>query len=609
MEYADLVAVYRSLSATQSNNEKTAILADAFVGADTDHLPLLVTMVRGKVFAAHETAELGVSSSLTKRAIEKATGVDGDEIEDTWRDTGDLGDAAAHAVVNSRQRTLFSEPLTVKRVHETISGLAEMDGPGSEDRRIDAVAGLLTDADPEAARYVTRTVLGHLRVGVGEGTVRDAIALAFLSGEVPEYDVAPDDEGTGDEGDTGKGTEDPVNLDLNPADVTAVERAHQVTNDFQAVAETARDGGRAALAELDVELGRPVKVMLARKAEGLREGLVDVVDAGTDPESLDTVPEDALAEVKYDGARVQFHLEGDDVRVFTRRLEDVTDQFPEVVRTVREAVDVDRAVLDGELVGYDPETDRPVPFQRFSKRIKRKYDVDRLAREVPATAHLFDALVVGHETLLDTPLRERLARLDDAFDPDPGRVERARHRRGEPVEDVEAFYRVALDAGHEGLMLKNLDAAYQPGSRVGYMMKVKPVMEPLDLVVTRAQWSEGRRSDNLGRLYLGCTDTEALERGADDPFLEVGRLSTGYTDEQLAAITDRLEDLVVAESGRRVEVRPELVLEVAYEEIQASPEYDSGYALRFPRFEGVREDLAPEDADTLTRVENLFEEQ
>jgi DNA ligase-1 len=152
-------------------------------------------------------------------------------------------------------------------------------------------------------------------------------------------------------------------------------------------------------------------------------------------------------------------------------------------------------------------------------------------------------------------------------------------------------------------MVKNLDAVYQPGRRVGYVTKVKPAMEPLDLVVTRAQWSEGRRSDFLGRLFLACRDADTEE------FREVGRLSTGYTDEELRELTARLEPLVVAEDGRRVDLRPEVVLEVEYEEIQRSPEYDSGFALRFPRFLGVREDVAPQDADTLTRVESLFESQ
>jgi ATP-dependent DNA ligase len=651
MEYGDLVAVYRDLEATDSNLQKTATLARAFAAADADTLPAVILLARGSAFAAWQSADLGVSSNLTLRAVAKATGVDADRIEAEWRDTGDLGDAAAWAVANQRQRTLFGQSLTVASVLATLREIAGYEGTGSEDRRIDAVAGLVSTADPEAARYLVRTVLGHLRLGVGEGTVRDAIAEAFLDG--------------------------------SDAAVEAVERAHQVTTDFRVVAETARDAGIEGLRGLDVEIGRPVKVMLASKAEGLAAGVRDVAD---DPTAV-------LAEYKFDGVRVQIHVDGDDVHVFTRRLEDVTDQFPEVVAAVREGVTVDRCVLDGEAVGYDPETGDPVAFQEFSRRIKRKYDVAELAAEIPATVHLFDALVVGSETLFDEPLSTRLDRLDGVLSPVEGGLERATSLRlagvaggdarsagstpgtsgasrgaghgdgdgdgdgdsdadaaatddvvpagaspdadatdgpegdggggdgagdggaapdaddpvGAPPDarlgSLRAFYEEALAAGHEGVMVKNLAATYQPGRRVGYVTKVKPAMEPLDLVVTRAQWSEGRRSDFLGRLYLACRDDEA------DRFREVGRLSTGYTDEELRALTERLEPLIVAEDGRAVDLRPAVVLEVEYEEIQRSPEYDSGYALRFPRFLGVREDVAPTDADTQARVERLYDRQ
>jgi DNA ligase-1 len=629
MEYGDLVEVYRDLETTDSTLQKTASLARAFAAADADTLPSVVLLVRGSAFAAWQSADLGVSSNLTLRAVAKATGVDADRIEAEWRDTGDLGDAAAWAVANQRQQTLFGQSLTVESVLETLREIAGYEGDGSEERRIDAVAGLVSAADPEAARYVVRTVLGHLRLGVGEGTVRDAIAEAFLDG--------------------------------SQAAVEAVERAHQVTTDFRVVAETARDEGIEGLQELDVEVGRPVKVMLASKAEGLAAGVRDVAD---DPAA-------AIAEYKFDGVRVQIHVDGDEVRVFTRRLEDVTDQFPEVVAAVREGVTVDRCVLDGEAVGYDPETGEPVAFQEFSRRIKRKYDVAELAAEIPATVHLFDALVVGPETLFDEPLSARLDRLEAVVSPIEGDIERATSLRlaaaadgdsppdqstagtaeaadvddgdgdaegesesegdgadcdgdGEAGADgagvggaegvapgptdaqlrsLRAFYEEALAAGHEGVMMKNLAATYQPGRRVGYVTKVKPAMEPLDLVVTRAQWSEGRRSDFLGRLYLACRDADA------DRFREVGRLSTGYTDEELRALTERLEPLIVAEDGRAVDLRPAIVLEVEYEEIQRSPEYDSGYALRFPRFLGVREDVAPTDVDTHARVERLYDEQ
>ncbi|PSP87392.1 DNA ligase [Halobacteriales archaeon QS_4_69_34] len=588
MKYAELVDIYRRLDATSSGLEKTAILTEAFSAADEHQLPLLVKLVRGRLYAPWTSEELGVSSSLTQRAIAKATGVSEAEIEETWRETGDLGDAAAAGITNRTQRTLVDTELTVRGVHDALRELATYEGAGSEERRIDVVAGLLSDADPEEARYVVRTVLGHLRVGIGDGTVRDAIADAFLDGSEEA--------------------------------VTAVERAYQVTNDYREVAQAARDGGRDGLAELDIELFRPVEVMLARKAETLSGGLEDVAA----PE------EGVLLEYKFDGVRAQIHKRGADVRVFTRRLEDVTEQFPDAVAAIREHVTAQRCVLEGEIVGYDPDTRALVPFQALSKRIKRKYDIAEMASEIPVVVHLFDCLYLAGRALLDESARERLGALDGVLSPEREELERATHRTLPPADGANreksdggssdgsigsdgedgaaddatrAFYEAALDTGHEGLMLKNLDATYQPGRRVGYMMKVKPVMEPLDLVVTRAQWSEGRRSDFLGRLFLGCRNPETGE------IVEVGRLATGYTDEELRELTARLEGLVTEREGRRVDVEPEVVLEIEYEEIQRSPEYGSGFALRFPRFERIRVDLGPEDVDSLDRVRRLYEDQ
>jgi DNA ligase-1 len=218
------------------------------------------------------------------------------------------------------------------------------------------------------------------------------------------------------------------------------------------------------------------------------------------------------------------------------------------------------------------------------------------------TLHLFDCLHDG-DSLLDDPLAARLDRLDALIDPIPGDIERARHQTPDGLDAAETFYREALSAGHEGVMCKNPEAAYTPGRRVDTMAKVKPTMEPLDLVVTRAKYSEGRRSEQLGRLYLACYDAD------QDALREVGRLSTGYTDEELAALTERLEPLIRERDGRDVDLDPAVVLEVEYEEIQESTEYGSGYALRFPRFLGVRGDIALTDADTHERVERLYEEQ
>ncbi|MEM4780023.1 MAG: ATP-dependent DNA ligase [Halalkalicoccus sp.] len=563
MEYAELVAVYREIEATASTDGKTALVASLLEAAPTGDLPMLLPLLQGRVAPAHERAELGISSSLTVEAIAKATGVDEAAIEEAWRESGDLGAAAAKAVESRTQRTLFGTDLTVEFVFETLRGLSAYEGEGSQRRRIDAVAKLLSGADPEEARYIIRTVLGHLRIGIGEGTIRDAIARAYLDGSQDA--------------------------------IEAVEYAYQITNDYPLVARTAREDGESGLRELAVEPFRPLQVMLADSADSIEAG-IDAVGTGGSP---------LLAEYKYDGVRIQLHKDGETVRAYTRRLEEITEQFPDVVESVRTHVRADACILEGEIVGYDPETGDLTPFQELSTRIKREHDIEEAAERAPVIVYLFDLLYLDGRSLLDESLVERLGELEQLLDPEPWAIEPAQHVRFDPAdpEPARELYEDALAAGHEGLMLKNLDVSYQPGRRVGYMLKVKPTMEPLDVVVTRATYSEGRRKNRLGRLYLACRDPET------DELREVGRLATGYTDEELAELTEELESLVTDTDGRSVRVRPELVLEVEYEEIQSSPTYDSGYALRFPRFLRRREDLAVSDVDTLDRVEALYESQ
>lgn len=598
MDYTALVEVYDRLAATESNNQKRDILAETFREAGDKELPRLVTLVRGRLSPAHDRTELGVSSSLTLDAIVRATGASETRVREHWKQTGDLGDAAAWAAENGGQQTLFSNALTVERVHDRLRELATFEGDGSQDRRVQALGGLIADATPNEARYVVRTALGHMRVGIGEGTIRDALAVAFL--------------------------------DSTDQAAATVERAYQVTNDYRTVAETARDQGYEGLQTLEVEPFRPVQVMLAEKGESLPETIEDA--AGSNH---------VLCEYKYDGVRVQIHLAGGETRIYTRRLQDVTEAFPDVVQAVSEGVE-GPAILDGELVGYTPETigntgpERdPVAFQNLSRRIKRESEIAAMTGEIPVIVHLFDCLYDG-KSLLEESLRDRLSRLDTVsreIEPKPAAVcggETRQYSSGEieqspsdnqvfavagleraqavtvsvaEPDPAESLYQEALEAGHEGLMVKNLDAPYDPGRRVGRLLKLKPTMEPLDLVVTRATYSEGRRSQLLGRLHLGCYDDE------QDTFREVGRLSTGYTDDKLKALTERLETHVIARDERQLQLEPAMVLEVEYEEIQESTEYGSGFALRFPRFLGIREDLNPTGADQLTRVEKLYKTQ
>lgn len=400
-----------------------------------------------------------------------------------------------------------------------------------------------------------------MRLGVGKGIIRDALAWAFL--------------------------------DQSDDSIKAIERAFEVTNDYRLVARTARDGGKDALADLEVKVFRPIKPMLAQKAP----------DVSTAVTSLGDGSSEVLVETKYDGIRAKLHADGETTRMFTRRLEDVTAQFPEVVGAFKDAIAAESVILEGEAVGFDPETGAPVPFQKLSQRIKRKHDIEVVAEEIPVTLYVFDVLYLDGESLVDHALRTRLDRLNEVFTPIDDAIERASHLRTNNADSATSFYEDAVVAGHEGVMVKNLDATYQPGSRVGYQLKVKSTMEPLDLVVTRAKWSEGRKSDFLGRPYLACRDE------TDGSLREVGRMHTGFTDAQLEAFTELVDPLIQSVDGREADLKPEVVLEVEYEEIQQSPKYDSGYALRFPRLSRIRTDLAPDDADTFQRIQQLYDEQ
>ena len=561
MRYAELVDTYTSLESTSGSLDQTAQLAELLGQLELAQVEPVIRLLRGRVFAPWEESDLGVSSRGLRSAIANASGIADEQIEGVWRDTGDLGLAAEEAMASATQQTLVSRPVTVERVYDTLRGLASVEGTGSRRRRLQTVAGLLSDATPLEARYIARTVVGHLRLGVGDGLLRDAIVAAFGQ-DVPDA-------------------------------ATHVEHAFHLTSDLSQVAAIAATEGIAGCAAIELEPFRPVRAMLATKAESIREGIATVAPS----------PDAVRLERKYDGIRVQLHHVDGESRLFTRRLADITSQFPDVLESVGAVIDAQGVIVDGELVGVDPSTGTPVPFQQLSRRIKRKHDIRAVAEEVPVRLFLFDLLWCDGESLLEHPLSDRLSRLEAACSPRTGVIDLAAAIDGPAPESAQAFYDAAVAGGHEGVMFKNRQAPYQPGTRVGFMMKHKPLMDPLDLIVTRAQWSEGRRSAYLGRLFLGCYDP------ASDAICEVGRLSTGYTDAELEVLTDRLLARKLAVDGRQVRIDQDLLIEVGFEEIQRSDAYGSGYALRFPRYRRMRPDLGPTDAATLTEIVDAYEAQ
>ena len=589
---------------------------------DADDLPTVTRFLLGRVFPAHDTRTLDVGPALCREAMARAAGpnVTAADIEDRLAARGEIGAVAADLDFGG-QRGLAAfgggsasgnagrDALTVRAVDAELRSLAAAAGDGSESRKRDALFGLFNRCGPAEAKLLARLVLGAMRLGVGEGTLRDAVAEAFLT---DEGDAESGGDAESEDGDT-----DEPALRADGEAVAAVERALQVTNDYGHVARLARDEGIAGLREERLAVGRPVQAMLAQ--------------AGTAGDAIESFGEVAV-ETKFDGARVQIHYapgtdhvdaDSSDTdesplgpRIYSRNMDDVTAALPEIAEYVADRVDIP-IIVDGEVVAVDDDGD-PLPFQEVLRRFRRKHDVDRMREEVRLRLHAFDCLHADGADLLDDPLRVRHERLTDAL-PDAA----ADLSVATDAEAIAAAERAALEAGHEGVMLKNPDSAYTPGDRGRDWLKRKPDVETLDAVVVGAEWGEGRRAELFGTFLLGVRETstdpgaprsDAPDSGdADaaagdaplDGYATVGKVATGVTDEELADLTERLEPHVVREEGTTVAFDPALVVEVGYEEIQPSPTYSAGYALRFPRFVGVREDKDLGDADSLERVERL----
>jgi DNA ligase-1 len=556
MEFSKIAEAFEKLDQTQKTLEKTDILAELFEESG-DKLPEVVLLCTGTPFPAWKDLDLGVSSKTLVKIISKATGRSEDEVEQEWKEQGDLGLAAETMVEKKTQQRLMTQEVTVQKSFDRMQKVAEMESEGldssvNQDKKQKELADLISSSEPREAKYLARIIINNLRLGVGEGTIRDALAEAFFDGE----------------------------------HVEDIQRAYDFSNDFAEVAKACTEG-LEALNSLELELYRPVKSMLAKNVDTIEEG-------------FEEVGEPASINYKYDGMRAQIHVKDGEVKMFTRRLEDVTKQFPDVVEAVKENIESDHCILDTEVVGYDPEDGGMIPFQKLSKRIKRKYDIQKLKEEIPVEVRPFD-LIYLDEPILERSYSQRWEKLESIVKEEERELKLVDNDVTSEAERVQEMQQKSLSEGHEGIMMKNLEAEYKPGNRVGYMVKLKPVMETLDLAIVGAKWSEGRRSDWLGRLFLGCYDEE------NDEYLEVGKMATGLTDEQFQEITEKLKPLIMNEDGRKVDVRPEVIVEVEYEEIQESPTYSSGYALRFPRMKQFREDK--EEADSLEKVKGLFEDQ
>jgi DNA ligase-1 len=553
--FKEFARACKVIEGTPGSLDMTALVAELLVKVSPEELPVVTHFVMGEIFPAWSSEEIGVGAGILYSALAKSAGLSVADIKEIVRETGDIGETAVKALekVSTGQATFSSfmedsSDLSILEVYERFKAISKTSGKGSHTSKMKNLQYLFNSASSEEVGYIARISVEELRIGVGEGIVRDAISKAF---NVPSEEI---------------------------------ERAFMLTNDLGLVAVTAKEGGRDAVQSLGLELNRPIRMMLAQVTPDFNIALSDL---GT-----------AAVEWKFDGARVQIHKEGDNITLFSRRLENITDSLPDIVEAVRENIDAESAILDGEAVAID-ENGRPRAFQDILKRFRRKYDVQSTAREIPLILNLFDIMYLNGEELLDLPLVERRAKLEGCVrSGDKIRVDT--QYITDDLDKIMEIYNEALKAGHEGVMIKNPQSPYSPGKRGKNWLKKKPVMETLDLVVIGAEWGYGRRTSFLGSYALACHDPDTGR------FLPVGRVATGFSDEQLAELTELFSDLIVTEVGTEVEIKPEVIFEVAFEEIQKSVNYDSGYALRFPRLVNVRSDKSIEDVETIGRLEEMY---
>ena len=547
MYYEELVKIYSRLEKTAKRLEKVEIISEFLKNISKDETSMVVNLLQGKVYADWEELKLGVSEKIVLKIINQSTGIPQSKIEELWKKMGDLGKVSEKLIKEKHQRTLTSKKLTLDKVYKNLRRLSEFQGKGTVGRKVSLITELLTNASPDEARHIINTVIGDLRVGVAAGIIRDSVAKAF------------------------------------DRDVGEIEDNYNVSADYGKVAELCKEGRL----ELRLSPGKPVKLMLSIKVENINE-------------AFEAVGKPAQCEFKLDGFRLQCHFDEEEIKLFTRNMENVTKQFPDVVKYLKENVKGKNYILDSEAAGI--KEGRYTPFQSISQRIKRKYNIEKMARDFPIELNVFDVIYYNEKNLMNEPLSKRRELLEKIINEKKGRIVLTKKLVSDDEKKVKKFYDEALKAGTEGLMIKNLDSKFIPGRYVNGWVKLKPVLEPLDLVITGATWGEGKRSNWLSSFIVSCRDK--------DRFLEVGRVGSGVKEKnegiKFSELTKELKKLITKISGKEVEVRPMIVLEVSYEEIQKSPSYSSGYALRFPRVLNLRFDKPLSEVNTLRDVERIY---
>jgi len=580
LRYQLVADAYERIEGTTKRLEMTDLLVDLLKKTPKELIDKIVYLTQGKLYPDFMGVEIGVAEKLAVRAVARATGRREKEVLDDLKKTGDLGETAQKFLEKRLQALLFYKPLTVEAVYRTLDKMAKASGPGSMDQKINLLTGLLTNATPKEAKYIIRTVTGKLRLGIADMTVLDALAIAYGGGKEARAEL---------------------------------ERAYNISSDLGRVAKVLVESGLEGIRKFKVSLGEPIRPMLAERLS-------------SPGEILEKLGGKCIAEYKYDGERIQAHKDGSHVILFSRRLENITGQYPDAVELIRSHLKPERAIIEAECVAVDPDTGEMRPFQELMHR-RRKYGIKEAIEEYPVSLFAFDVLYVDGKdlTLEPYPIRhEFLEKIVEEGD----RFKIAHYLVTDNPEDLERFFQEAIENGCEGLVCKAVseDSIYQAGARGWLWIKYKrdyksEMTDTVDLVVVGAFHGRGKRAGTYGALLLAAYNKE------NDTFETVCKCGSGFTDEDLKKIPEMMKPHEIAHRHPRVNsaleadvwFEPKVVIEVIGAEITLSPTHTcamgrvregSGLAIRFPRFTGnYRLDKAPEDATTVDEILKMYRGQ
>lgn len=579
MLFDTLVETYNKLESTNKRLEMTDILTDLFKISGPEDITKIIYMTQGKIHPDWKgEPEIGMAEKMVIETLIRVTGLKKAKVQSLVQNLGDIGLAAEEAMTKKTQSGFFKRQLSVDDVYKGLDAIARKSGTGSSKAKMDALGSLLADSSPLGARYLSRMVEGKLRLGIGDMTILDALAQAFTGSK----DARPE-----------------------------LERAFNTSSDLGAVAVTISTEGMDGIKNFRVRVGSPIRVMAAQRL--------------SDPEEvIEKLGGHCSAEYKLDGERFQIHKDGGVVNIFSRRLENITRMYPDAVKLTVEQINVEQAIFEGEAVAYDPDTGEDQPFQTLMQR-RRKYKIEEMMAKIPVRVYLLDCLFDGEDLTLK-PYPYRINRLDEICDAieDFKPVERL---ETSDAEELDKFFQQSIAEGTEGLIVKSTtdESIYRAGARSWLWVKLKrsyqsKMQDHVDLAVVGAFYGRGRRAGWYGALLVAAYDP------VDQKFKTVCKVGTGFSDEVLEAMPERLDEYKSESKPSNVEslleadiwFDPEVVMEVLGDEITASPLHlaafdevrkGAGLAIRFPRFTRWRDDKSAAEATQVGEILDMYNSQ